>query len=39
MGGEFGGDVGKDAKSGLQMKVDWIRVKQFNGQGEVQVLP
>ena len=39
MGGEFGGEVGKDAKSGLQMKVDWIRVKQFNGQGEVQVLP
>ena len=39
MGGEFGGEIGKDAKSGLQMKVDWIRVKQFNGQGEVQVLP
>jgi beta-glucanase (GH16 family) len=39
MGGEFGGEIGKDAKSGLQMKVDWIRVKKFNGQGEVQVLP
>jgi beta-glucanase (GH16 family) len=39
MGGEFGGEVGKDAKSGLQMKVDWLRVKQFNGQGEVQILP
>jgi beta-glucanase (GH16 family) len=35
MGGEFGGDIGKDAKSGLQMKIDWIRVKKFNGQGEV----
>jgi len=35
MGGEFGGEVGKDAKSGLQMKVDWIRVKKFNGEGEV----
>jgi beta-glucanase (GH16 family) len=39
MGGEFGGEIGKDSKSGLQMKVDWIRVKKFNGQGEVQVLP
>jgi len=38
MGGEFGGEVGKDSKSGLKMKVDWIRVKKFNGQGEVQVL-
>ena len=35
MGGEFGGEIGKDAKSGLQMKIDWIRVKKFNGQGEV----
>jgi beta-glucanase (GH16 family) len=39
MGGEFGGEIGKDSKSGLQMKVDWIRVKKFNGQGEVVVLP
>jgi beta-glucanase (GH16 family) len=39
MGGEFGGEIGKDSKSGLQMKVDWMRVKKFNGQGEVQVLP
>ena len=39
MGGEFGGEVGKDSKSGLQMKVDWIRVKKFNGQGEVLLLP
>ena len=37
MGGEFGGEVGKDSKSGLQMKVDWIRVKKFNGQGEVDI--
>jgi beta-glucanase (GH16 family) len=35
MGGEFGGEIGKDARSGLQMKIDWIRVKKFNGQGEV----
>jgi beta-glucanase (GH16 family) len=35
MGGDFGGEIGKDAKSGLQMKIDWIRVKKFNGQGEV----
>ena len=39
MGGEFGGEIGKDSKSGLQMKVNWIRVKKFNGQGEVVVLP
>lgn len=39
MGGEFGGEIGRDSKSGLQMKVDWIRVKKFNGQGEVQVIP
>jgi len=39
MGGEFGGEIGKDSKSGLQMKVDWIRVKKFNGQGEVVLLP
>jgi len=39
MGGEFGGEIGKDSKSGLQMKVDWIRVKKFNGQGEVVILP
>jgi len=35
MGGDFGGEIGKDARSGLQMKIDWIRVKKFNGQGEV----
>lgn len=39
MGGEFGGEIGKDSKSGLQMKINWIRVKKFNGQGEVVVLP
>ena len=39
MGGDFGGEIGRDSKSGLQMKVDWIRVKKFNGQGEVQVIP
>ena len=39
MGGEFGGEIGKDSKSGLQMKVDWIRIKKFNGQGEVVILP
>lgn len=36
MGGEFAGEVGRDAKSGLQMKVDWIRVHKFKGQGEIE---
>jgi beta-glucanase (GH16 family) len=37
MGGEFAGEIGRDSKSGLQMKVDWIRVHTFRGQGEIEI--